>query len=236
MEDIRIDSCINLAFRQDIQFCGDRNIFAADCVWCNEPCADSCNAVILRHAWLSPWNKHMTTGRINQISIAPKFWTNLGVGFLGSLFEGDTPKDKRRTNRSQTWNRNMICDLFCWLWLLCVCVFVLFFGQDQKQEMFDWTIKRVSWSLLCWIFRVFFYDLLCEMRKLFLKAIRLSGGRFLLNQVLHFALLRQKAGSFRFERNPNEVLGKHKNGRCAWQSKRQQNFFGVVFATLRVGN
>jgi hypothetical protein len=27
------------------------------------------NAVILRHAWLSPWNKHMTTGRINQISI-----------------------------------------------------------------------------------------------------------------------------------------------------------------------
>lgn len=44
-------------------------IFAADYVWCNEPCADSCNAVILRHAWLSPWNKHMTTGRINQISI-----------------------------------------------------------------------------------------------------------------------------------------------------------------------
>ena len=46
-----------------------RKIFAADYVWCNEPCADSCIAVILRHAWLSPWNKHMTTGRINQISI-----------------------------------------------------------------------------------------------------------------------------------------------------------------------
>ena len=42
MENVRIDSCISLAFRQVIQFCGDRNIFAADCVWCNEPCADSC--------------------------------------------------------------------------------------------------------------------------------------------------------------------------------------------------
>lgn len=46
-------------FAQVIQFCGNRNIFAADCVWCNEPCADSCSAVILRHAWLSPWNKHI---------------------------------------------------------------------------------------------------------------------------------------------------------------------------------
>jgi len=62
-------SCISLAFRTRYPIMRFRNIFAADCVWCNEPCADSCSAVILRHAWLSPWNKHMTTGRINQISI-----------------------------------------------------------------------------------------------------------------------------------------------------------------------
>ena len=33
------------------------------------------STVILRHAWLSPWNKHMTTGRINQISIVCVWWS-----------------------------------------------------------------------------------------------------------------------------------------------------------------
>ncbi len=69
-----ISSCISLAFRTRYPIMRFRNIFAADCVWCNEPCADSCIAVILRHAWLSPWNKHMTTGRINQISIVFKIF------------------------------------------------------------------------------------------------------------------------------------------------------------------
>ena len=41
----------------------------------------SIEAFILRHAWLSLWDKHMTTGRINQVTtgtteraIAPRHW------------------------------------------------------------------------------------------------------------------------------------------------------------------
>ena len=31
--------------------------------------------LILRHAWLNPWGKHMTTGRINQVSLKIPSWT-----------------------------------------------------------------------------------------------------------------------------------------------------------------
>ena len=31
----------------------------------------STNLFILRHAWLNLWDKHMTTGRINQVTIQP---------------------------------------------------------------------------------------------------------------------------------------------------------------------
>ena len=38
--------------------------------WYNEPSAVSpFKSLKLRHAWLSLWDKHMTTGRINQIDI-----------------------------------------------------------------------------------------------------------------------------------------------------------------------
>ena len=30
--------------------------------------------LILRHAWLNLWDKHMTTGRINQVSTTPPSW------------------------------------------------------------------------------------------------------------------------------------------------------------------
>ena len=39
--------------------------------WFNEPFAVSqYKSLILRHAWLNLWDKHMTTGRINQVSNA----------------------------------------------------------------------------------------------------------------------------------------------------------------------
>ena len=45
--------------------------------WFNEPFAVSLyRLLILRHAWLNLWDKHMTTGRINQVTIlnwAPTF-------------------------------------------------------------------------------------------------------------------------------------------------------------------
>ena len=34
----------------------------------------STEAFILRHAWLSLWDKHMTTGRINQVTIRARDW------------------------------------------------------------------------------------------------------------------------------------------------------------------
>ena len=34
--------------------------------------------LILRHAWLNLWDKHMTTGRINQVSKNQNFTTNVG--------------------------------------------------------------------------------------------------------------------------------------------------------------
>ena len=38
--------------------------------WFNEPFAVSqYNLFILRHAWLNLWDKHMTTGRINQVTV-----------------------------------------------------------------------------------------------------------------------------------------------------------------------
>jgi hypothetical protein len=38
--------------------------------WFNEPSAVSqYKLLILRHAWLNLWDKHMTTGRINQVTI-----------------------------------------------------------------------------------------------------------------------------------------------------------------------
>ena len=38
--------------------------------WFNEPFAVSqYNLFILRHAWLNLWDKHMTTGRINQVTM-----------------------------------------------------------------------------------------------------------------------------------------------------------------------
>ena len=38
--------------------------------WFNEPFAVSqYKSLILRHAWLNLWDKHMTTGRINQITV-----------------------------------------------------------------------------------------------------------------------------------------------------------------------
>ena len=41
--------------------------------WFNEPFAVSQYKVfILRHAWLNLWDKHMTTGRINQVTIKKK--------------------------------------------------------------------------------------------------------------------------------------------------------------------
>ena len=73
MEHVRLVHVLAWRFAKLSNSAVNRKIFAADYVWCNEPCADSCNAVILRHAWLSPWNKHMTTGRINQISIVCLF-------------------------------------------------------------------------------------------------------------------------------------------------------------------
>ena len=40
--------------------------------WFNEPFAVSpYNWFILRHAWLNLWDKHMTTGRINQVTTFP---------------------------------------------------------------------------------------------------------------------------------------------------------------------
>ena len=47
--------------------------------WFNEPFAVSRYILlILRHAWLNLWDKHMTTGRINQVTIlTPRPW---GVG------------------------------------------------------------------------------------------------------------------------------------------------------------
>ena len=43
--------------------------------WFNEPFAVSLYKVlILRHAWLNLWDKHMTTGRINQIAITDLFY------------------------------------------------------------------------------------------------------------------------------------------------------------------
>ena len=53
--------------------------------WFNEPFAVSLyRLLILRHAWLNLWDKHMTTGRINQITTTtPKVrvhkWTSLLV-------------------------------------------------------------------------------------------------------------------------------------------------------------
>ena len=41
--------------------------------WFNEPFAVSqYKSLILRHAWLNLWDKHMTTGRINQVT----WWRN----------------------------------------------------------------------------------------------------------------------------------------------------------------
>ena len=42
---------------------------------------------ILRHAWLNLWDKHMTTGRINQVSIVLNYcpWPLLGVVVLDSI-------------------------------------------------------------------------------------------------------------------------------------------------------
>ena len=44
---------------------------------------------ILRHAWLNLWDKHMTTGRINQVTILSDGIENLtfGLNFQIHLFK-----------------------------------------------------------------------------------------------------------------------------------------------------
>jgi hypothetical protein len=56
----------------------------------------STNLFILRHAWLNLWDKHMTTGRINQVTT-----------FLNAKEHNDTPKQKVNTNTNQvcSWPR-----------------------------------------------------------------------------------------------------------------------------------
>ena len=39
-----------------------------------------CIELILRHAWLNLWDKHMTTGRINQVATNHKKWKQLCSG------------------------------------------------------------------------------------------------------------------------------------------------------------
>ena len=44
--------------------------------WFNEPFAVSqYRLLILRHAWLNLWDKHMTTGRINQVTIPTRLYS-----------------------------------------------------------------------------------------------------------------------------------------------------------------
>ena len=51
----------------------------------------STNLFILRHAWLNLWDKHMTTGRINQVTtiqFLPNEWQNHPITHSRSCFYG----------------------------------------------------------------------------------------------------------------------------------------------------
>ena len=63
--------------------------------WFNEPFAVSLIKFVLRHAWLNLWDKHMTTGRINQVAIATWTFPLEGTGqsrALRNFLREDTPK------------------------------------------------------------------------------------------------------------------------------------------------
>ena len=60
-------ACISSRITTDIQVV---RLYQINYNWFNEPFAvsHSTNEFILRHAWLNLWDKHMTTGRINQVT------------------------------------------------------------------------------------------------------------------------------------------------------------------------
>ena len=71
----RFYACISSRITTVIQLVRDHQI-NYNCF--NEPSAVSTIQHILRLAWLNLWDKHMTTGRINQVS--PVMWSSSGRG------------------------------------------------------------------------------------------------------------------------------------------------------------
>ena len=71
----------------------------------------SIEAFILRHAWLSLWDKHMTTGRINQVTIgtaeqamqAPRHWARTARGASQHLTPNVASAFKPSRNNWKLW-------------------------------------------------------------------------------------------------------------------------------------
>ena len=62
----------------------------------------SINLFILRHAWLNLWDKHMTTGRINQVTTFP----------VPCPMKGVVPHSRR--HQSAFWERSSSSGEFVW--------------------------------------------------------------------------------------------------------------------------
>ena len=80
-EKLRLGACISSRITSVIHIGVDHQI-NYNCF--NEPFADSSDRnLILTHAWLNRWNKHMTTGRINQVVTSEncKKWHHVDIKF-----------------------------------------------------------------------------------------------------------------------------------------------------------
>jgi hypothetical protein len=111
---------------------------------------------ILRHAWLNLWDKHMTTGRINQVTLVPKKQAEkiciLSVCFLvsspllnTSLRSGseevlwiDRPSSFTKMTIQQQWmtNAGKMNSLLCSLFALHPIASLFFFPRSEH-----WKIK-----------------------------------------------------------------------------------------------
>ena len=58
----------------------------------------STNVFILRHAWLNLWDKHMTTGRINQVTVVT-FKPNSDIASLCRPEWTEAPSNNKQHNR-----------------------------------------------------------------------------------------------------------------------------------------
>ena len=105
---------------------------------------------ILRHAWLNLWDKHMTTGRINQVTFNIKQLFNIHWSITKNK---NNKSEFRFENSIENWINQMLPSHFeDWTWKessqLKAFHYFRFHRTDQKTYIFQFSsafVMRIQW-------------------------------------------------------------------------------------------